>query len=310
MILTVTLNAAIDKRYVIEKLEPGQVCRVKECTYSAGGKGLNVSRVAAIAGEKVMATGFVGGHAGEYIVEALNEFGIQSDFVHINGESRSCINIYDETNHTQTELLEPGVVVSHDDIEKMLKKYVELIDTCHIVAISGSVPKGVDSSVYKEMIRIAKDHSKKVILDTSGKLLEESITAKPFMIKPNMDEIRLLTGKDLKDQDDLVKAAIRLRDTGIQVVVISCGSEGSLIASEEGIYRAIVPKIDAVNTVGCGDSMIAGFAVGLSKGMSMAETIIFASAVSAANAMRMETGFFLKEDMEELLPKIKVEKLI
>lgn len=310
MILTVTLNAAIDKRYVVEKLEPDQVCRVKECTYSAGGKGLNVSRVATIAGEEVIATGFVGGHAGGYIVEALDRLNIRNDFVHIKGESRSCINIYDETNQTQTEFLEPGVVVSEDDTKKMITKYLELIDGCSIVAISGSVPKGVDSSIYMEMIQIGKEHHKKVILDTSGKLLEESIKAKPFMIKPNINEIRMLTGQELNNQEDLVKAAIKLQESGIEVVAISCGSEGSVIACEEGIYRAIVPKIHAVNTVGCGDSMIAGFAVGFSRGLSIMDTIAFASAVSAANAMRMETGFFLKEDMEKLLPKIRVEKLI
>ena len=191
MILTVTLNAAIDKRYVVESLQPGSVSRVKECTYSAGGKGLNVSRVAAITGEDVTATGFAGGHAGNYIIEALDGLNIKSDFVHISGESRSCINIYDETNHTQTELLEPGVFITDANEEDMLKKYLKLIDTCSVVAISGSVPKGMDSSLYQKMISIAKEHNKKVILDTSGTLLEETLKAKPKMIKPNMDEIRM-----------------------------------------------------------------------------------------------------------------------
>ena len=310
MILTVTLNAAIDKRYVVENLQTGSVNRVKECTYSAGGKGLNVSRVAAIAGEEVTATGFVGGHAGHYIVEALDGNNIKSDFVHISGESRSCINIYDETNHRQTEFLEPGVCITDANEEEMLKKYLSLIDACSVVAISGSVPKGMDGSLYKEMIQIAKEHHKPVILDTSGNLLEESLIAKPTMIKPNMDEIRMLTGKELNSQEDLIKAAVEIQKSGVEVVVISCGSDGSLVACEEGIYRAFVPKIDAVNTVGCGDSMIAGFAVGFSRGLSMAETIKLASAISAANAKRMETGFFMTKDMLELLPQIRVEKLI
>ncbi len=310
MILTVTLNAAIDKRYVVENFKPGNVNRVKECSYSAGGKGLNVSRVAVIAGEEVTATGFVGGHAGNYIVEVLEGQNINSDFVHISGESRSCINIYDEANQTQTEFLEPGVFVTDDNKEEMLKKYIDLVDECSVVAISGSVPKGVDSQIYKDMIRIAKQHNKKIILDTSGTLLQESIEAKPTMIKPNMDEIKMLTGKELSSQEDIIHAAVSLQKSGIEVVVISCGSDGSLIACNEGVYRAIVPKIEAVNTVGCGDSMIAGFAVGFSRGMSMEETIKLASAISAANAMRMETGFFIKKDMQELLPQIKVEKVL
>lgn len=309
MILTVTLNAAIDKRYVVESLQPGSVSRVKECTYSAGGKGLNVSRVAAITGEDVTATGFAGGHAGNYIIEALDGLNIKSDFVHISGESRSCINIYDETNRTQTELLEPGVFITDANEEDMLKKYIKLIDTCSVVAISGSVPKGMDSSLYQKMISIAKEQNKKVILDTSGKLLEESLKAKPTMIKPNMDEIKMLTGKELNSREELIKAAQELQKSGIEVVVISCGSDGSLAACEEGVFQAFVPKIEAVNTVGCGDSMIAGFAVGFSKGMSVPETLKLASAISAASAMRMETGFFRIKDMEELLPQIKVEKI-
>ena len=114
MILTVTLNAAIDKRYVVENFRLGEVNRVKECAYTPGGKGLNVSKPAAIAGEEVVATGFVGGHAGNYIEEALKPFGIQSEFYHLEAESRSCINIWDETNRVQTEFLEPGFTVTEE----------------------------------------------------------------------------------------------------------------------------------------------------------------------------------------------------
>lgn len=309
MILTVTLNAAIDKRYVVENFQPGSVNRVKECAYSAGGKGLNVSRVAVIAGEEVTATGFVGGHAGNYIVEALQGQKINGDFVHISGESRSCINIFDEATHTQTEFLEPGVFVTDVNKEEMLTKFMELVEKCSVVVISGSVPKGVDSFLYKNMIQIAKKKNKKVILDTSGKLLDESVEAKPTMIKPNMDEIRMLTGKEMNSEAELIEAAEKLQQSGIEVVVISRGGDGSLVVCEDGVYQAVVPKIEAVNTVGCGDSMIAGFAVGFSRGMSMEETIQLASAISAANALRMETGFFLTKDMEELLPQIKVTKL-
>lgn len=309
MILTVTLNASIDKRYVVDSFQPGSVHRVKECSYSAGGKGLNVSRVAAIAGEEVMATGFVGGHAGNYIEEELMVQNIKSDFVHVSGESRSCINIYDVTNHSQTEFLEPGVFVTEADKKAMLSKYLELIGACTLVVISGSVPKGVDSSLYQDMIRIARQHDKKVILDTSGVLLKESLEACPTMIKPNMDEVKVLTDNEIKNQEDLIEVAINLHNLGIEIVVISCGSQGSLIACDKGVYQAVVPKIDAVNAVGCGDSMIAGFAVGFSRGMGMEETIRIASAISAANAMSIETGFFLRSDMEDLLPQIKVEKI-
>jgi len=309
MILTVTLNASIDKRYVVDDFRPGTVCRVKECTYSAGGKGLNVSRVATIAGEEVVATGFVGGHAGNYIVEELKKQNIRSDFVYVNGESRSCINIYDRTSHTQTEFLEPGVCVTEADIKAMLLKYMDLIRKCSLVVISGSVPIGVGSSLYKDMIRIAREHDKRIILDTSGPLLKECLQAGPTMIKPNMDEVKVLTDKEVNNQNDLIEVAVNLYKSGIEIVVISCGGQGSIIACKDGVYRAIVPRIDAVNTVGCGDSMVAGFAVGLSRKMAMEDTIKLASAISAANAMRVETGFFIHSDMKKILPQVKVERL-
>ncbi len=208
MILTVTLNAAIDKRYVVENFRLGEVNRVKECAYTPGGKGLNVSKPAAIAGEEVVATGFVGGHAGNYIEEALKPFGIRN-----------------------------------------------------------------------------------VILDTSGALLTMGIEAKPTMIKPNLDEIRMLTGMSCDSLEEMIEAAKQIHEGGVEIVAVSLGAEGSFVVCEEGIYQAQVPKIDAVNTVGCGDSMIAGFAVGMSQKISVEGSLRLASAISAAAALREETGF-------------------
>ena len=141
MILTVTLNAAIDKRYVVDDCRMGEVNRVKECTYVPGGKGLNVSKPASIYGAEVVATGFVGGHAGNYIEEALKPFGIKSAFYHVEGESRSCINIWDEVNHVQTEFLEPGFTLTEEDFRGFEEKFRELVKDADVVAMSGSVPK-------------------------------------------------------------------------------------------------------------------------------------------------------------------------
>ncbi|MCI6043788.1 1-phosphofructokinase [bacterium] len=309
MILTVTANAAIDKRYVVERFGVGNVNRVKSCAATAGGKGLNVSRVAHLAGEQVTATGFLGGHAGAFIDEHVKSEGIISDFVWCNGESRTCINIWDEVNEKQTEFLEPGFSVSEYELDKMRYKFDRLLTKCDLVTISGSTPKGTDAGLYKEMIRKVKDAGKKVILDTSGRLLEECLQAQPSMIKPNIDEIRMLTGRPMNTREALIRAAKDIHDEGIEVVVISLGGDGSLVACEEGVYQVRVPKIQAVNTVGCGDSMIAGFAVGFVRNLPIEETIRFASAISAANALRLETGFFLKKDMEKLLPDIEIKKL-
>ena len=309
MILTVTLNAAIDKRYVVDDCRMGEVNRVKECTYVPGGKGLNVSKPASIYGAEVVATGFVGGHAGNYIEEALKPFGIKSAFYHVEGESRSCINIWDEVNHVQTEFLEPGFTLTEEDFRGFEEKFRELVKDADVVAMSGSVPKGLDGTAYPRLVRIVKEAGKPVILDTSGKLLEMGIEAKPSMIKPNIDEIRMLTGKSCDDLNEIIEAARPIHQKGVEIVAVSLGTDGSLAVSDEGVFRAVVPKIDAVNTVGCGDSMIAGFALGISEGLSLPETLRRASAISAAAAMREETGFFVMEDMERLLPQIQITKL-
>ncbi len=309
MILTVTLNAAIDKRYVVEDFKVGEVNRVKECAYTPGGKGLNVSKPAAIAGARVVATGFVGGHAGAYIEDALKPFGVESAFYHMPQESRSCINIWDEVHQIQTEFLEPGFVVTAEDFEGFLDKFKDLVKEADVVTMSGSVPKGLDGSAYQRMVAMVKEAGKPVILDTSGKLLSEGILAKPTMIKPNIDEIRMLTGSRCDDLDEIIEAATRIREDGVEMVAVSLGSEGSILACAEGVYRAIVPKIDAVNTVGCGDSMIAGFALGLSQGLGIEETLRKASAISAAAALREETGFFVPEDMEKILPNVMIHKV-
>lgn len=309
MILTVTLNAAIDKRYVVEDFKIGEVNRVKECVYTPGGKGLNVSKPASIAGAKVVATGFVGGHAGNYIEDELKPFGIESAFYHMKEESRSCINIWDTVQKKQTEFLEPGFTVTEADFSGFVEKFQELVKDADVVAMSGSVPKGLDGTAYQRLVKIVKDAGKKVILDTSGKLLTAGIEAKPTMIKPNIDEIRMLTGSNCDDLNEIIAAAEQIHENGVEVVAVSLGGDGAIVVSSEGVYRAIVPKIDAVNTVGCGDSMIAGFALGFSDNLSIADTLKKASAISAAAALREETGFFVMEDMEAIYPKVEIQKL-
>ena len=224
-------------------------------------------------------------------------------------ESRSCINIWDEVNHVQTEFLEPGFTVSEEDFRGFEEKFRDLVKEADVVAMSGSVPKGLDGTAYQRLVKICREAGKKVILDTSGKLLEMGIEAKPTMIKPNIDEIRMLTGKSCENFDDIVDAAKEIHKKGVDIVAVSLGGDGSFVVCDEGIFRARVPKIDTVNTVGCGDSMIAGFALGLSEGSSVEETLQKASAISAAAALREETGYFVKEDMERIYPQVEITKI-
>jgi len=309
MILTVTLNVAVDKRYVVEKLEPGTVMRVKEVSNTAGGKGLNVSKVAALCGEDVVATGFIGGHSGEYVVEMLGEAGIKSNFVRVKGESRDCINIYDEASGKQTEFLEPGITVTEESVTEFLGKFQELIKTASVVTISGSVPKGLDAKIYEKLINAAKSRGVPVLLDTSGELLKNGIKANPTLIKPNTDEIKVLTNSDIPDMEGLISCAAALHKNGISYVVVSLGRDGALLVCKDGFFKGFTPDIPVVNTVGCGDSMIAAFAVGLCRDYPTEKTFKLAMAVSTANALRTETGFFIQEDLDNILTQIDIKKI-
>ncbi len=309
MILTVTLNAAIDKRYEIKGFCPGEVNRVSRCTYGAGGKGMNVARVATLAGEKVVATGFIGGYTGSLIEEDAREQGIITEFVRRKEESRICINILDTGTGTQTEILEEGEPVMEGEEAKMLEKYRQLLSGAEVVSISGSVPKGVSSGLYAKMIELANNAHLPVLLDTSGSSLKNSLRARPTLIKPNKEELEQLLECEITKEEEYHSCGARLQEEGIPYVVISLGEKGSLLVAPSGTYRARVPELEAVNTVGCGDSMIAGFAIGFRQRWKDEEMLRYASAISAANALRVETGYFKKADFDELYPRIIIEKL-
>ncbi len=306
MITTVTLNVAVDKAYVIGEFKKGEVMRVQKCTNTAGGKGLNVAKIAKLCGEEVLATGFVGGHAGAYVEQMLDEQQVKNEFIHTAGETRSCINILAQDG-SSTEFLEPGAPVTKENIEEFLKKFESMIDRSEVITISGSVPAGVDVDMYARMIKKIKDRHKKVILDTSGALLEAGIKAAPTMIKPNADEISALLGVPVVSRTELIESGKKLQARGIEYVVISLGGDGALVIDGKHVYHGKPPKIDVVNTVGCGDSMVGAFAAGMARGWDAEETLKFAVSVSAANALTMATGNFEEKDRKKIYEQTKVE---
>ena len=308
MITTVTLNVAIDKAYRVETVNKGEVNRVQTCSNTAGGKGLNVAKVVNICQEDVVATGFVGGHAGAYVEDMLKEQKVPSDFVHTKNETRSCINILAEDG-TSTEFLEPGAEISQEEMEQFFDKFQELIEKSQVITISGSVPKGVPKDAYAKMVAMVKEQGKKVILDTSGELLKEGIEALPTMIKPNQDEIEALLGISVHNREELIESAKKIQEKGIEIVVVSLGGDGAFVVTKDGVLHGQPPKIQPINTVGCGDSMVAAFAVGLAREYSMEETLKYAVAVSAANALTMQTGHYHTQDRDEILKKVTVSKL-
>lgn len=309
MILTVTLNPTIDKAYVVDRLVPGDVIRVKETRQTAAGKGIQVSKVARLLGEDTTATGFLGGHSGDYINQFLTDAGVETDFLPVSADTRTCINVDDLSTGRITELLEPGAMVSREKQEDFLLHFSKLVKSCGIAVVSGSVPAGIDENYYPELVRIAKEAGKKIILDTSGKLLAKGIDSCPTVIKPNRQELMELLGREIHTQDEIIEAAQEIRKRGIEMVVVSLGKDGAMFVTEDEVYWGTTPDIKIVNTVACGDSMVAGIAVGMVRNYPLKETIRLAMAVSTANALRKETGFFLKEDLFQLLTTCDAIKL-
>lgn len=310
MITTVTLNASIDKAYHMkEEIKNGTVMRVGENRNSAGGKGLNVSRVIKLCGEEVLATGLVGGYNGAYLKSLLDIDGISHDFGTVQGETRSCINILDPA-YGSTEYLEGGCEVTQEEETAFLEHFQKVIQQSQVITISGSVPKGMQKDIYKRMILLAKEQGKQVILDTSGALLEEGMKACPTMVKPNQDEIEMLYDTKIKSREDVIYYAKKMWEQGIPYVVVSLGGDGALLVSEEGIYQGKPPKVNVVNTVGCGDSMVGAFAVAFERGYEPQKALKYAVAVATANALSPNTGEFAPDDMTELYEKVEIIQIL
>ena len=309
MILTVTLNTSVDKLYLMDRIRPETVMRVKEVHNTAGGKGLNVSRVAAKLGEPVTALGFAGGFNGAYLESLMDTPLVRCAFTRVEAETRSCINCWDLSSEKSTEYLEPGAPVTPAETERFLLDFDRELPAADAVAVSGSIPEGVPEDIYCELIRRCRRLGKPVLVDTSGSRLIAAAKEKPTFIKPNEDEILQLTGRSFAGRQEALRALMDLHESGIPCVVLSLGAEGALLVSEEGALQGKPPRIRPRNTVGCGDSMVAGFAVGFARGLSVAESFRMALAVSAAGALSLFTGHFEQADYERLIPEVSVSAL-
>ena len=309
MILTVTLNTSIDKLYLMENILPETVMRVKEVHNTAGGKGLNVSRVAGKLGERVTAAGFVGGFNGRYLESLVDNPLVRCAFTHVEAETRSCINCWDLSDGKSTEYLEPGAPVTAEEVTRFLDDFDRELPGADVVTISGSIPEGTPEDIYCSLIRRCRKAGVPVLLDTSGKLLVSAAEERPTLIKPNEDEIVQLLGRPVSGLEEAARALAELHESGIPYAVLSLGAEGALLACEEGVFHGKPPKITPRNTVGCGDSMTAGFAVGFARSLSTEETFRMALAVSAASALSLFTGDFDPADYERLLPEISIRRV-
>lgn len=307
MITTISLNPSVDRRYMIDDFETGKIFRTSSYGATAGGKGLNVTRVASTLGQKVLATGLLGGKSGEFIEAELDKVeGVSHDFVKIDGETRSCIAIV-STGGGQTEILESGPTVSGHDVERFLGHYKSLVEKSSIIVASGSILAGMPKTIYADLIQIARERNVPFLLDTSGVALQKGIKAGPTLVKPNLEELEAYVGHKLVNEADVVRAGKQLAENGILYVVVSLGGEGSIVIHHDQVYRVRLPKVEVINPVGSGDSMVAGFAVGLARNYDLIHTIKLASASGTANAMEPSTGNVNPEKVEELMKQIVVE---
>ena len=309
MILTVTLNPSIDISYPLEELKLDTVNRVSEVSKTAGGKGLNVTRVLAESGETVGATGFVGGTNGQFIKTHLPR-DVQSFFYDILGDTRNCIAILHEGN--QTEILEAGPEIIRTEALGFLHHFKLLMPTADVVAISGSLPTGLPVDYYASLIEIAGEAGSKVVLDSSGKSLEAVLHSpfKPTVIKPNREELSQLLGRDVSaDFEDLKEVLKDSLFEGIEWIIVSLGGDGAFAKHEDVFYKVDIPKIEVINPVGSGDSTVAGISAGLSSGKDDAALLTHAMVLGMLNAQEKMTGHVNMAHYDDLYQQINVKEV-
>ncbi|MBF8984446.1 1-phosphofructokinase [Lutibacter sp. B2] len=309
MITTVTLNPAIDRAYIINNFKINERHHVDNVEMTAGGKGLNVARVVSMLGEKVNATGFLGGYSGKFIKEELDNLNIHTAFVQISEPSRIFTAIIDPLNKTETIVGEYGPVVTKKELNEFVKEFVKIIKYSDIIVAAGTVPRGLPKTIYGDMVKIAKDNNIRMIIDASGKHLEEAIKAKPFMIKPNLEELEGVVGYKLYTEREIIFECKHICKQGIEVVAISLGSEGAIFVTQKGIFKVSVPKVDAINSIGCGDAFVAGFAVALLNKHSLEDIFKRAVATGTANVVENKIGYVNTEMVERFYKEVKIERV-
>ncbi|NLI60122.1 MAG: 1-phosphofructokinase [Clostridiales bacterium] len=308
MILTVTLNPAVDKVYEVESFAVGDVFRPTSMWATPGGKGLNVSRVATILGQEVMATGFLGGANGGFIRSQLKEQGIIDAFVEIEGETRICIAINDPKGDTSTELLESGPIISPKEQEEFLDNFKTIAKRADLVTMSGSLPRGLSLDFYGKLIEVCRELGKRVLLDTSGETLVKSLEYTPFMVKPNQTELEAITGKRMERDQDILEAALEINQKGIELVCVTLGGHGSLAVTKEGNFRLQAPPIETISAVGSGDSFVAGCAVALSQGKDIEEVLKTGMACGMANTQFSTTGYVSIDLVDKFFDMVDIKK--
>ncbi|AQP53404.1 tagatose-6-phosphate kinase [Vagococcus penaei] len=311
MIVTVTMNPSVDIAYTLPHLNLDQVNRCNQVSKTAGGKGLNVTRVIHQMNQDVVSTGLLGGALGDFIRESLTKDGIKHNFSDIDGQTRNCLAILHD-NGAQTEILEAGPTITAAELKRFEQVMANLLPESDVMTLSGSLPKGIPTNYYVRLLELMSKDSIKVVLDTSGQSLIEVLqsSVKPYAIKPNLDELSDLTNQILTADETALKQALTADIfEGIPLIVVSLGSDGAFVKYTDRFYRVTIPKITVVNPVGSGDSTVAGIAIGLQKKESIEKVIKRAMALGMSNATHQATGYIDQDSYQEFEKQILVQEI-
>lgn len=296
MIFTVTCNPALDLAVRLDGLQIGGLNRTAGATLVAGGKGVNVSRVLGELGERNKALGFVAGSNGVMLESALQQMGVTTAFIRLpEGQTRINVKLYGEQ---ETELNAPGPAVSHQQMEGLLSELSRLQED-DLLCLCGSLPPGMAVDSYARMLVAA---GARAIVDTSGEALLCALSEKPWLVKPNRDELAALIGKELPAIEDVIEAAEWLREKGAENVLVSLGRDGALLCAEGKRLYQSAPDGEVIGTVGAGDSLVAGFAAGWQRYGDMAQALRLGVACGSATACC--EGLADSEGVEQMLAKM------
>jgi 1-phosphofructokinase family hexose kinase len=312
MIVTVTLNAAVDRTLTVPNFQLGQRHRASQGLTLAGGKGINVARALKHLDVPVVATGLAGGRTGTRIVEELTSEAILNDFVRIGDESRTSTAVVDPTAGTFTEINEWGPHVEPEELTMLLEKISYLSRGADLVVFAGTLPRGVDDTFYAEAIRDLNRRHVRAVLDAEGPPLRHGVEAEAFLVSPNQREAEGLVGQELGDDEDFTMALDRIADMGARNVLITSETRTfGLFRAERkrNLFRADAPQVEPVSAVGSGDVLLAAFLAARVAEKSLEEALRSAVAAGAASTLEVGAGRFERRDAAKLQSAVEVREL-
>jgi 1-phosphofructokinase family hexose kinase len=313
MILTVTLNAAIDRTLAVPNFHVGRRHRAVEQTAVAGGKGVNVARALKALGRPVLATGTVGGGTGGRIIELLDDEGITNDFVRIQEESRMSTAVIDPTDGVTTEVNERGPALSNSERERVVDRILYLAQGAQIVVLCGSLPRGVPVELYGQLVEDLRRLGVITVLDTEGEPLRVATRLGPDLVTPNLIEAEELVGHEFADDEDRLNGVREIVEMGARDAIITYESGCVALvggdSAERVVYRVSVEPREPLSPIGAGDAFLAGYVAGLYERRGAEERLRFATACGAESVRHVGAGVIDPREVERLLPEVKAERL-